>query len=124
MLATRLASFGVGAESGTEIGREKAKVGVGRTVGVGVWAGVEVGVAGTRVSAAVGSGVCVGKTVGGTSVAVGLGGRVGKTTTENDTRGVAIAGKNEGATTELTWKAVTSAMVTGMTIALMSHRHG
>ena len=63
---------------------------------------MEVGVAGTWVSAAVGSGVCVGRTVGGTSVAVGLGGRVGKITTENDTRGVAIAGRNEGAITGLT----------------------
>ena len=100
-----MASFGVGAERDTEIGREKAKVDVGRTVGVGddvgVWVEAEVGVGGTRVSVAVGSGVCVGSTVGVTSVAVGLGGRVGKTTTENKTRGVAISGMNEGATTGL-----------------------
>lgn len=96
--------MGVGAESGTEIGRANASVGVGRTVGVGegVGVGVEVGVGGTRVSVAVGSGVCVGSTVGVTSVAVGLGGRVGKSTTENETRGVAIPGTNEGATTGLT----------------------
>jgi hypothetical protein len=101
-------------------------VGVGRTVGVGedVGVGVEVDVGGTSVSVAVGSGICVGRTVGVTSVAVGLGERVGKSITENETRGVAIPDTNEGATTGLTWRAVTRAMVTGMTIALMSHRHG
>jgi hypothetical protein len=113
------------------MGRAKASVGVGRTVGVGDSVGVgddaggrvdvEVGVGGTRVSVTVGSGVCVGSTVGVTSVAVGSGGCVGRLTTANETKGVALSGVDGGATTGLTWQAVTRTMMDRMFVTLTSH---